>query len=83
MKSEIITCVHSETDSVFDFTEFSSYESNSLTHCMVCFIPAMTINCVPPYVKGKVDSCWIAFRERPANKNELEERLGMPIERWE
>ena len=83
MKSEIITCVHSDADSVFDFTEFNSYESDGLTHCQVCFIPTKTLDCNPPFVKGEVSSCWIAFRQRPANKEELEERLGMSIERWE
>lgn len=84
MKGELITC-NSDADSVFEFTEFSSYESKGLTHCQVCFVPTETINCNPPYVKGKVDSCWISFREgsRPANKNELEGCLGMSIERWE
>lgn len=85
MKSKIITCVHSDADSVFNFTEFNSYKSNELTHCQVCFVPTETLDCNPPFVKGKVDNCWVAFRKdsRPTNKSELEERLGMSIERWE
>jgi len=83
MKSEIITCVHSETDPVFTFTEFNSYKSEGLTHCETVFVPAVTIKCKPPFIKGKVDSRWIAFRKRPANKKELEECLGMSIDRWE
>lgn len=83
MKSELITCVHNESDSAFNFTEFNSFISGGLIHCQVVFIPAITINCNPPFVKGKTDSRWISFRQRPANKKELEERLGMSIERWE
>ena len=83
--SEIITCIHSDADSVFTFTEFNSFESNGLTNCSVAFVPAITINCKPPFVKGKVTSSWIKFRpgNKPTNKIELEGCLGMSIERWE
>lgn len=37
----------------FHFTDFNSYESNGLINCSVCFVPAITINCNPPYIKGK------------------------------
>lgn len=69
----------------FKFTAYNEYESNGLVHCMVSFVPAITINCKPAYVKGKKDSTWIHFRKnkRPQSKEELEGCLGMSIMSWE
>lgn len=69
----------------FTFTEYNSYESGGLIHSLVCFVPNVTIECHPPYVKGKKDSCCISYRKghAPKSKEELEERLGMSIQSWE
>lgn len=47
----------------------------------VSFIPAKTINCTPPYIKGKIDGCWVKYRkgERPKTKREWENAIGMEL----
>lgn len=69
----------------FKFTPYNEYESNELIHCLVCFVPAVTIECAPAYNKGKSDSCWISYRKghEPKSKEELERHLGMSIQSWE
>lgn len=49
---------------------------------LIFFVPDITINCDPPYVKGKSDSCWIKYRpgKRPETKKEWESALGMSIQ---
>lgn len=71
--------------SQFSFTEYNSFESNGLIHCMVIFEPAVTIKCQPPYVKGQRDSCWIKYSpdRKPRSKKQLEQCLGMSILTWE
>jgi hypothetical protein len=69
----------------FKFTPYNEFESDGLVHCRVFFVPAVTINCRPPYKKGKPDSTWIKYRKdkKPQSKEELETCLGMTIESWE
>lgn len=69
----------------FKFTRYNEFESNGLINCMVVFVPAKTIKCNPPYLKGKKDSCWIKFKpgKAPKTKQELETCLGMSILSWE
>lgn len=69
----------------FKFTRYNEFTSDGIIHCSVSFIPAITLNCEPPFIKGKRDSCWIKFRPReaPKSKEELEDSLGMSIMEWE
>lgn len=71
--------------SKFSFTKYNSSESDGLIHCMVTFVPAITIECKPPYIKGKKDSIWIKYPKgkEPKSKEELESCLGMSIQSWE
>jgi hypothetical protein len=47
------------------------------------FRPAKTIECNPPYIAGKRDSCWIKTRKDDPinyfNKEECEHRVGMSL----
>lgn len=47
----------------------------------VSFVPAETINCVPPYVAGKPDSCWIRRSDYPKPKDQAacERAVGMKL----
>ena len=69
----------------FKFTPYNEHESNGLIHCMVTFVPNVTIECKPPYIKGKRNSTWIKYRKghKPKSKEELESCLGMTIQSWE
>jgi len=69
----------------FSFTEYNTFKSNGIINSMVLFIPAITINCNPAYVKGLKDSCWIKYRagQKPKTKQELEIKLGMSILAWD
>ncbi len=71
--------------SKFTFTEYNDFESKGFIHCMVSFVPAITIECNPPFIKGKADSRWIKYRakNKPKSKEELEGKLGMSIKSWE
>lgn len=71
--------------SKFKFTRLNEFEHNGLINCQVIFVPAKTIDCNPPYIKGERNSCWIKFRpeDPPKSKEELERCLGMSIESWE
>ncbi len=70
---------------MFKFTKYNQFESNGLINCMVSFIPAITIKCNPPFIKGKKDSAWIKFQpgKEPKNQTELETCIGMSILSWE
>ena len=82
MESRIIACDKDSTTKPFSFTEFNSFESG---YCELVFVPANTIECKPPYVEGKISSCWIKYRpeNKPQSKEDLERCLGMSIIRWE
>ena len=46
----------------------------------VWFIPAVTIDCDPPYVKGKIDSCWTNVTGiDPCNKKQSENAIGVKL----
>lgn len=49
---------------------------------LVSFVPDVTINCNPPYVKGKPDCTWVKYPEgqRPTTKNGWEKSLGMKLQ---
>ena len=61
---------------------FNQFTHNGLIHAQVSFIPDVTIECSPPYIKGKRDSCWISYPpgNKPRIKKEFEERIGMKIQ---
>ncbi len=69
----------------FKFTRYNEFESNGLINCIVSFVPAVTIECNPPYVRGVKTSTWIKFRPDhvPSSQEELETCLGMSILSWE
>lgn len=67
----------------FNFTAYNSTTRDGLTTCMVAFVPEYTIECSPPYIEGKWDSCRIKYRNRPKSKEELERCIGMSIREWE
>lgn len=67
----------------FDFTSYYVFKHENITHCMVCFVPAINIGCSPPFIKGKKTSRWIKYRKRPMTKEALEGRIGMSIESWD
>ena len=47
---------------------------------LVIFIPATTINCTPPYVSGKRDSCWVYVTSVDQNdKEQSENAIGMSL----
>lgn len=49
----------------------------------VNFIPAINIDCNPPYIIGKMDNKWIKYRKgfkpNPYNKLECEKFIGMSL----
>jgi len=61
---------------------YNQFTHNGFINAMVSFIPDININCNPPYIKGKKDSCWIKYRpgNKPKTKSELEEMIGMKIQ---
>lgn len=69
----------------FNFTRYSEFENNGLINCMVSFVPAITIDCNPPFTKGIKTSTWIKFKpdNEPKSKEELETCLGISILSWE
>ena len=49
--------------------------------CQVWFRCGVTIRCVPPYVQGKIDSCWVSNRKlNPYDKAACEQLVGMKLE---
>ena len=56
--------------------------NKTINTTLVFFIPDITIDCNPPYIKGKIDSKWISYRDKldPANKAECEKKLGMSLQ---
>lgn len=48
----------------------------------VSFVPDISIDCKPPYVKGQADCAWVKYRvgNRPKNKLEWENRVGMSLQ---
>ena len=56
-------------------------EGYSIVHQDVSFVPAVTINCNPPYIEGKRDSCYVKYRQgnKPKTKREWEALIGMAV----
>jgi len=47
---------------------------------LVTFIPAVNINCHPPYVRGEKDSCWAnVIGIKPTDKKLSEQAIGMSL----
>jgi len=48
----------------------------------VSFVPDITIDCNPPYTKGKRDSCWVKYRDgnRPKTKEDWQFIVGMSLQ---
>jgi hypothetical protein len=59
----------------------SKFQHNGIWNEQVFFTPNVTIKCVPPYVQGKPDTCWVTYSEgrRPALHYDWERRLGMSL----
>jgi hypothetical protein len=47
----------------------------------VAFVPAKDDDCFPPYIRGKLDSCWVKYRKesRPTNKQEWQNVIHMEL----
>lgn len=44
------------------------------------FMPAVTIHCEPPYIAGKIDSCWCRYKDIDThNQEQCENVLGMKL----
>ena len=58
-------------------------ENEYVVNHLINFIPAITIDCNPPYVAGKIDGKWLKYRKgfKPDayNKLECEKRVGMSL----
>jgi hypothetical protein len=56
-------------------------EGYSIVHQDVSFMPAVTINCSPPYIEGKRDSCYVSYRQgnKPKTKRQWETLIGMEV----
>ena len=64
------------------YAEFTySHINNGLQYYQMYIIPGTTINCKPPYIKGKPTMIWVASKKRPdaKNKNECENLAGMNL----
>ena len=57
------------------------YDGNVVGNKMIVdFIPAETINCHPPYIAGKRNTCWVRYRNVDEyNKQQCEEAVGMKL----
>lgn len=49
----------------------------------ISFVPDVTIECNPPYIKGQPDGCWIKYRtgKRPKTLQEFEQAVGMKLQK--
>jgi len=59
------------------------FTHNGLKNYQVSFVPAITINCNPPYVAGQRDSLWVVQGitplPKPTDKAGWERKLGMSL----
>ena len=48
---------------------------------LVHFVPAVTIDCNPPYIKGQQDSTWVNYPRcnRPKTQEDWETTVGMSL----
>lgn len=60
----------------------ANYDTYKSIH--VSFIPDETINCNPPYIKGKKDSAWIKLNNQEkldtSNKRQCESLVGIKLQ---
>ena len=58
--------------------------NKTINNVLVFFIPDITIDCNPPYIKGKIDSKWISYNGvlDVTNKVECEKRIGMSLQQF-
>ena len=62
-------------------TYFKRLYRISSTSTKVQIIPDVTIDCLPPYVKGKVDECWANVKDiNSRNKEQSEKAIGMSLQ---
>ena len=58
-------------------------ENEYIVNHLINFVPAITIDCKPPYIAGKADSKWLkypkGYKPNKYNKLECETRLGMSL----
>ena len=68
------------------FVERSNkFTSNGIVNESLSFIPDITIDCNPPYVKGQRDSCWVKYNPKIwkpnfNSKSDCQKLLGMSIQ---
>jgi hypothetical protein len=59
------------------------FTHNGRRNYQIWFVPAITINCKPPYIAGKMDCCWVRVFDKPLPKTTDQEgwerRLGMSL----
>jgi hypothetical protein len=65
-----------------DTFETKAIDGHPIVHESVSFVPDITIECTPPYIKGKADGCWVKYRKgnRPTDKEGWQSIIGMSIQ---
>jgi len=65
------------------YATFSNgFKHDGLNHHQMSFRVGQTLNCVPPYVEGQMDSVWIKTRgalPAPTNRSSIEDLAGMKV----
>jgi len=62
----------------------SKFTSGDIKHVQVSFVPDITIDCNPPYIKGVRDNCWISYNPKIWEPNfntkyDCEKLVGMSL----
>lgn len=62
--------------------ETKDFRGDIIVHEQVWFVSDVDIACNPPYVKGKIDYCWVKYRKdsRPTTKEGWQKILGLEIQ---
>ncbi len=57
-------------------------EKSTIKNVVVFFIPDIDIDCRPPYVKGKITSKWVSYRDSLDiyDKDACERKIGMSLQ---
>ena len=63
---------------------YHGFDHDNMRHYQVSFRCGVTIDCKPPYVAGKMDSCWTSIRKdgklpNPTDQEGCENLLGMRL----
>jgi hypothetical protein len=63
-------------------SKYKTVDGTPIVNERVSFIPNVTIECDPPYIKGAQDGCWISYPrgQRPTTKEGWQSILGMSIQ---